>query len=1197
VVVILAVSDIFQTREIPGAEAAGVAINTTDIDTCGISTSANGNIIKSGAGSSCIIKATTGIISGNLNVTGGAKVTINAGAKLVLSPGKEIIIDKANGSEIIMATGGDINNGIIHGTVCVRDDDGDGYMNSGTGFSVALNSQPCSSLNSGSDKYIAKTSATSLTEADCYNNDNTKYSCCVSGYRDYDKDGYGKNNDVNSCYPADSAYNIVSNNYDCNDSVAGITNNNTDYNGCGTGACAGTGSDVCTNGVTVNNACVVSAQACCDASGNPKPNGTVISSCSSCNGTSAAPIAYANGTICAYGSYGGYGNSAGSCYIYSSRPYYACSAGSCSGSVYGYDYQYQYPSTTGDVWNGSSWIAANCSTNTGYGSGQYCTTSSYSGYSQRLAYGCTTGGASDTSTPKATCNQSQCLNMNENGVSCTGGNCVGTSNCSDGSDNDGDSYTDALDPQCGGCGQCNSSCGAGCSAQGCYVNGGICSYGGWSAYTNSAGSCYAYRTRAYYVWSNCSCVYAGDDYEYSYGSNGQVWNGSAWAGASSGNKCGTGSYSCSGTTSIQLGYYACNGGNSCSTYMGTYQVGTCSGAENSMCSGGSCQNFCSLHGGDNNGNGYVDDQDPGCPYGGAGQCTSGACCNTANGSYYGTGTVCSYGSCSSPSSGSGCTYTYNNRNCSGSSASCTGGYTASGATCYCGAGTSWNGSSCATSGSSNYCGLGGSYSCSGNNQYVNTLGCNGSGTCNYNTGYTAFNQTCASGSSYWCSGNQAYLRTNGCISGNCTYSDSTTTYCDGSSKICSSGSCITPSCPAGASASGYTLSSALPYGSSVGVTKPAGYRSSGGYYSATATCNSGTLSISGQSGLNCYGGYTYTYGSWYQSTYGYYDVCVLATCAAGSSGGYSWSTLNHGSVTGTSRSITNGSCSANLNCTDGNVVIQNESCSCNSGYSWTGSACVDCVDDSGCDPGYYCYLSTYNPSYDWCTVGTVNSCSRKCWSITQTTGYHTILEGDVAGMGCYTASNGYYDDPSCSGAPACGAWCNSGGSSGILVGSAGGDSCYKRNGLGLKYWVSRNIYKCWSNSNVTKWYGDACAPSNGYTSQSGVMNQYGSCVVPSYCGDWTCNSNEDCSSCANDCGQCVVCGDGMCVSGEDFYSCPDDCPSGGGNCNYNSSCEDYNGESCRSCYNDCYSCNSCNYNGTCDYNEDSSSCYNDCWNI
>jgi hypothetical protein len=1166
VVAILSVSDIFQPKDVPGAEAAGVTINATDIDTCGISTSANGNITKSGAGSSCIIKATTGIISGNLNISNGAKVTINAGAKLVLSPGKEIIIDKANGSEIIMATGGDINNGIVHGTICVRDDDGDGYMNSGTGFSVALNSQPCSSLDSGSDKYIAKTSAASLTEADCYNSDPAKYSCCTSGYRDYDKDGYGRNTDTNSCYGADSAYNIVSNNYDCNDSVAGITNNNTDYTGCGTGACAGSGSDVCTNGVTVHNACVVSAKACCDASGNPRPNGTVINSCSSCNGTSADPIAYANGTICAYGSYGAYGNSAGTCYTYSSRPYYACSAGSCSGTVYGYDYQYQYPSTIGNVWDGSSWITANCSTNSGYGSGQYCSGSGLGSTSQKLAYGCTTGGSPDTSTPKATCNQSTCNNKNENGVSCTSGNCVGSSNCADGIDNDSDGYKDNADPQCGGCGQCTpgSSC---CDSNGCYTTN-PCGYGSFGALTNSAGSCYAYQSRNILSCNgagSCSTV-TGTDYSYSYGSNGQVWNGSAWATATPSNTCGTGSYSCSGTTAIQLGYYACNGGNSCSTYMGTYQTGGCSGQENSMCSGGSCQNMCTSGGPDNNGNGYVDNQDPACPYSGCGQCTSGACCNTATGCYYGTGTVCSYGSCSSPSSGSGCSYTYNNRNCSGSSASCTGGYTASGATCYCGAGTNWNGSSCASSGSSNYCGLGGTYSCSGNNQYVNTLGCNGSGTCNYNTGYTTFNQTCASGSSYWCSGNQAYYRTTGCIGGSCTYSDSTTTYCDGVSKICSSGSCITPSCPAGASASGYTLSSALPYGSSVAVTKPVGYRSEGGYYSATATCNSGTLSISGQTGPTCYNGYLYTYGAWYQSTYGYYDVCVLATCSAGSSGGYSWSTLNHGSNTGTSRSIANGSCTATLNCTNGTVTVQNESCSCNGGYSWTGSACVDCVDDSGCNPGYYCSLS--GASFGWCNTPSYNNCQKKCWNLTQTVNSEIVLEGNntissYVGGSYYFMNNScgessssdpnyssyyvttYVDDPRCTGAPACPYPCQSGGTSGISYGSGpSGDSCYKYNGLGLKYWVTRNTYKCWANNTITMYYGDACAPSNGYTSKSGVVNESGYCIVPAYCGDWSCNSNEDCYSCAQDCGECMICGDGQCVSGEDYYSCPDDCPYG-----------------------------------------------------
>jgi hypothetical protein len=955
VAIILSVSDIFQPKDVPGAEAAGIAITTTDIDTCGISTSASGNFTKSGAGT-CYIKTTTGIINGNLIVSGGAKIRIQSGAQLVLAPGKEIIIDKGSGSEIIMETGGAADKGVVHGTVCVRDDDGDGYINSGTGFSVALNNQLCSSLNNGAAKYIPKSSAASLTEADCYNTDGAKYSCCSNGYRDYDKDGYGRSSDGYSCYAADASYNVVANNYDCNDSVAGITTNNTDYTTCGSGACSGSGSNVCTNGVTVYNTCVVSAQACCDAAGNPKANGTVISSCSSCNGTSAAPIAYANGTVCAYGSFGAYGNSAGSCNIYSSRPYYTCSSGSCSGSIAGYDYQYQYPPALGNVWNSSSWITANCSTNTGYGSGYYCSGSGVGSTSQRVSYGCNTGGGADTSSPTATCNQSTCNNRNENGVSCTGGVCVGTSNCSDGVDNDGDGYTDAADSACGGCGQCTpSSC---CSSNGCYSNGAICSYGGWSAWA-AGGSCYLYRSRAYYTWSNCSCNYAGTDYEYNFGANGQVVSGTSFVTASGSTNCGTGSYSCSGTTSIQLGYYGCNGGNSCSTYMGTYQTGTCSGQENSMCSGGSCQNFCTSGGPDNNGNGYVDNQDPYCPYSGCGQCTSGSCCNTSTGCYYGTGTRCSTGGFNNPGAGS-CQRTATDQYCSGSSSSCSGsyGYRYENAPS---AGYIWNGSSWIYANCS-YNIPHVPYVCSGNSTAYDFSGCNTSGGIDATTRGTCTLSACVTGSSYYCSGNQAYLRTNGCFSGSCTYSDSPVTYCDGVSKVCSAGSCVS-ACSAG-TYSGYSVP-VLNSGVSTTVTKPACYRSSGGYYSATATCNSGSISITGVSGPYCYGGYTYTYGTWYQSTFGCYDVCVLSTCAAGSNGGYSYPTLSHASSPVYSRSITGGSCSANINCTDGSTYVQNESCTCNAGYYKSGNSCIMC--------GTSTYSSAGATSCTSCPSGMVNS--------------------------------------------------------------------------------------------------------------------------------------------------------------------------------------------------------------------------------
>jgi len=48
----------------------------------------------------------------------------------------------------------------------------------------------------------------------------------------------------------------------------------------------------------------------------------------------------------------------------------------------------------------------------------------------------------------------------------------------------------------------------------------------------------------------------------------------------------------------------------------------------------------------------------------------------------------------------------------------------------------------------------------------------------------------------------------------------------------------------------------------------------------------------------------------------------------------------------------------------------------------------------------------------------------------------------------------------------------------------------------------------------------------------------------SSCGDGICQSNENCSSCPQDCGECKptqYCGDGICQSNENCSSCPSDC--------------------------------------------------------
>ena len=89
----------------------------------------------------------------------------------------------------------------------------------------------------------------------------------------------------------------------------------------------------------------------------------------------------------------------------------------------------------------------------------------------------------------------------------------------------------------------------------------------------------------------------------------------------------------------------------------------------------------------------------------------------------------------------------------------------------------------------------------------------------------------------------------------------------------------------------------------------------------------------------------------------------------------------------------------------------------------------------------------------------------------------------------------------------------------------------------------------------------------------------GLCQPIVYCGDGSCNGNENCSSCPGDCGVCpVVCGNAKCESGESCSSCSSDC----GACQTNQSiskvCGDgvcggnANGETCSTCLQDCGQC-------------------------
>src|SRR5262245_53826762 len=89
--------------------------------------------------------------------------------------------------------------------------------------------------------------------------------------------------------------------------------------------------------------------------------------------------------------------------------------------------------------------------------------------------------------------------------------------------------------------------------------------------------------------------------------------------------------------------------------------------------------------------------------------------------------------------------------------------------------------------------------------------------------------------------------------------------------------------------------------------------------------------------------------------------------------------------------------------------------------------------------------------------------------------------------------------------------------------------------------------------------------------------QWGTYGTPC-CGDGTCSSGEDSSSCFVDC----HCGDGTCNAGENTSTCPGDCvdPGGGGGPHCPNGTVDGN-ENCDSCVADCHTQQECGYCGDC----------------
>ncbi|MBR9679338.1 MAG: hypothetical protein GON13_03660 [Nanoarchaeota archaeon] len=132
----------------------------------------------------------------------------------------------------------------------------------------------------------------------------------------------------------------------------------------------------------------------------------------------------------------------------------------------------------------------------------------------------------------------------------------------------------------------------------------------------------------------------------------------------------------------------------------------------------------------------------------------------------------------------------------------------------------------------------------------------------------------------------------------------------------------------------------------------------------------------------------------------------------------------------------------------------------------------------------------------------------------------------------------------------------------------------------------------------------ACCITDGDCSSGYTCSTEGYCYDNSnYCGDGTCQDEEDCEQCPSDCGTCSVasvCGDGVCDADEDATNnfCEADCTytTIGTDVCGNEICE--GSENCDNCYVDCCEDNTITVecgNGICEDGEDCGSCSTDCW--
>ena len=176
------------------------------------------------------------------------------------------------------------------------------------------------------------------------------------------------------------------------------------------------------------------------------------------------------------------------------------------------------------------------------------------------------------------------------------------------------------------------------------------------------------RTKTY---STCTGSSASCPSQTVYTENAPINNICLGGGWTSSGSCGFSAYNqCSGQAKGRDNY-RCNGAGSCNYDVGDlWDGGNCSGREDDLCASGSCQDLC-FNTVDNDGDGYTDSQDKDCGFFGAcGECTSGECCDTEHGCFKSSSIICSTGTFS-PASDI-CQVSRTNKNCSGTSESCSG---------------------------------------------------------------------------------------------------------------------------------------------------------------------------------------------------------------------------------------------------------------------------------------------------------------------------------------------------------------------------------------------------------------------------------------------------------------------------------------------------------------------------------------------